>query len=91
MSVCICLLFAVVMCISIDRLRQDPCLTAVGAPVSLARNYGAYSAIGRPRRGRWAAWERDGSAFDAAASFLRERDDICLPVEFLTDLIREDR
>lgn len=69
----------------------DPCLTAVGAPVPLARNYIGYSGLGRQRRGRWGAWEREDTAFTAASTFLRERDDICVPVELLADLIKEDR
>lgn len=73
------------------RTLADLCLTAVGAPRALARNYDGYSAIGRSRQGRWSAWERKGMAFDAASAFLQERDDICVPVEFLSDLIQEDR
>lgn len=30
-------------------------------------------------------------AFDAASTVLQEREDICLPVEYLTELIQEDR
>lgn len=73
------------------RTLADPCVTTVGAPRALARNYDGYSAIGRHRQFRWSAWEREDTAFDAASAFLQERDDICLPVEFLSDLIQEDR
>ncbi|CAM9664528.1 unnamed protein product [Laminaria digitata] len=72
-------------------LSTDPCLTAVGAPVALARNLAGYaSSLGPRRQGRWGAWEKDGTAFNVAESFLKDRQDICVPVELLTSLIQED-
>lgn len=69
----------------------DKCLTAIGAPVALARNPAGYSSLGRRRQGRWDIWEREDTARKAATNFLKGRDDLCIPVEILTELVEEDR
>lgn len=63
----------------------------MGPPVALARNFSGYSSMGRSRQGRWGVFERAGLALDVASAFLKERRDICVPVEMLTGLIEEDR
>lgn len=74
-------------------LPTDSCVTAVGAPVPLARNFAGYTAaLQRPRQeGRWGVWEKEETPFAVASSFLKDRDDICVPVELLTELVDEDR
>lgn len=81
-------------CLSILCLfLTDPCITAVGAPVPLARNFAGYaSALRRHRQeGRWGVWDNKETPYSVASSFLNDRDDICVPVELLTDLVHEDR
>lgn len=63
----------------------------MGAPVALARNLAAYGSVGRHRLGRWGAWDKKETPFKVASNFLRDRHDICVPVELLTELIEEDR
>lgn len=57
----------------------------------LARNLTGYSSLRPRRQGRWGTWEKDDTAFNLASAFLKDRNDICVPVELLTDLIEEDR
>eukprot|EP00752_Nemacystus_decipiens_P005628 g5093.t1 len=71
-------------------LDSDRCLTAVGAPVVLARNYAGYGSLGRSRQGRWGVGEKEETPFKMASDFLKDRHDICVPVELLAGLIDED-
>lgn len=73
------------------RARPDRCLTAVGAPSVLARNYAGYTSLGRPRQGRWGVEGKEETPFKMASAFLKDRRDICVPVELLAGLIDEDR
>lgn len=63
----------------------------MGAPVVLARNYAGYASLGRPRQGRWGIGDKEEMPFKMASSFLKDRHDICVPVELLAGLINEDR
>lgn len=72
-------------------LCSDRCLTAVGAPVVLARNYAGYASLGRPREGRWGIGDKEEMPFKMASAFLKDRHDVCVPVELLAGLIDEDR
>lgn len=57
----------------------------------LARNYAGYASLGRPRQGRWGIGDKEETPFKMASSFLKDRHDICVPVELLAGLINEDR
>ncbi|CAN0467074.1 unnamed protein product, partial [Ectocarpus sp. 12 AP-2014] len=70
-------------------LNSDRCLTAVGAPVVLSRNFAGYASLGRPRQGRWGIGEKKEVPFKMASAFLKDRRDICVPVELLAGLIDE--
>lgn len=72
-------------------MHADPCLTAVGAPIVLARNYAGYACLGRPRQGRWGIGDKEETPFKMASAFLKDRHEICVPVELLAGLIDEDR
>ncbi|CAM9730789.1 unnamed protein product, partial [Ectocarpus fasciculatus] len=70
-------------------LNSDRCLTAVGAPVVLSRNFAGYASLGRHRQGRWGIGEKKEVPFKMASAFLKDRRDICVPVELLAGLIDE--
>lgn len=57
----------------------------------LARNYAGYASLGRPRQGRWGVGDKEETPFKMASAFLKDRRDICVPVELLAGLIDEDR
>lgn len=57
----------------------------------LARNYAGYASLGRPRQGRWGLGDKKETSFKMASTFLKDRHDICVPVELLAGLIDEDR
>lgn len=63
----------------------------MGAPVVLSRNFAGYASLGRPRQGRWGIGEKKEMPFKMASAFLKDRRDICVPVELLAGLIDEQR
>lgn len=63
----------------------------MGAPVVLSRNFAGYASLGRHRQGRWGIGEKKEVPFKMASAFLKDRRDICVPVELLAGLIDEQR